>query len=851
MTSRLAFPSGSCNYTFMTPPLIPHAITPRTHQGPTAEKVAMPLGGLGSGCVLLQANGGLSGWSLRHIPDLVSEPIVFASVCARGTQGFARILQGQTPDWRIMLTRGTNNFSNSGQGAPGQHFGLPCFPEAVCHRAFPLQETELSDPDLPLRVSVGGWSPFIPGDSEATSLPVANVEYVLTNTGDTSLDLVFGFHSVHLLANGSREDKEAATARRIGDGFVLDARNAPPKDGQAGETAGESGRGPEGSQPRSITGSLAVTLPGEEVLVDAAWLRSGWFDLQTDLWRRISEGRHAERPAHGDGRGERGASVTTAVTLAAGESRRIRVQIAWFVAEVRPRAQWQSMDPWYAGRFGSIDGVVTHATKAMPALRERTLRFAETLHGGDLPETLREAVASNLAILKSPSLLRVGDGRIWGWEGCHDAAGSCEGSCTHVYNYAQALADLFPDLERGLRESEFLLNQFARGEQRFRHAFPLGSDIGDTWGLLPAADGQLGGLIKLYRDWRRSGDTAWLRRLWPAARASLEFCIQTWDPDRDGHLAEPHHNTYDIEFWGEDPLCQCFYIGALDAAIALAHALGEEAGDWPALRDRAHAVLREVCHNGRHLCQRVRWKDLRANDPTVGKIGHEPPTAEVLACIDREGPKYQHGEGLLSDALLAVWMARHAGLGPIIDEDLERGHLAAIVRHNAKASLRDHACPQRPAYAVADEAGLIMCSWPDGGRPTMPFPYSDEVWTGVEYQVAAHLITIGETEAGTAIVERLRARYDGRRRNPFNEFECGHFYIRALASYGLVQAWSGVRYDGVAKTLVVEDRGRGDFTCFFAHGTAWGSAGLREGKPFLDLVEGDLEVGDLHLAPAH
>jgi len=175
-----------------------------------------------------------------------------------------------------------------------------------------------------------------------------------------------------------------------------------------------------------------------------------------------------------------------------------------------------------------------------------------------------EAIAANLTILKSPTVLRQTDGRLWLWEGCNDSTGCCRGSCTHVWNYAQAIPHLFPDLERTLRQTEFNESQDQRGHQTFRASLPI-RPIAPT--RYAAADGQLGGIMKVYRDWRISGDTGWLKNIWPKVKASLNYCIETWDPEHKGILSEPHHNTYDIEFWGPDAMCSSFYLGALEAAI--------------------------------------------------------------------------------------------------------------------------------------------------------------------------------------------------------------------------------------------------------------------------------------------
>ena len=135
-----------------------------------------------------------------------------------------------------------------------------------------------------------------------------------------------------------------------------------------------------------------------------------------------------------------------------------------------------------------------------------------------------------------------------------------------------------------------------------------------------------------------------------------------------------------------------------------------------------------------------------------------------------------------------------------------RQALRSIYRYNFQKSLRNHANSQRPGYAIGDEPGLVLCTWPHGNRPTLPFIYADEVWTGIEYQVASHMILNGLVDEGLTIVRALRSRYDGRVRNPWNEYECGSYYARAMASYALLTSLSGFSYSAVTRTLVLEPR---------------------------------------------
>ena len=205
------------------------------------------------------------------------------------------------------------------------------------------------------------------------------------------------------------------------------------------------------------------------------------------------------------------------------------------------------------------------------------------LFSSTFPPYVLDAVSANLAILKSPTILREANGNVWGWEGCFPDAGCCHGSCTHVWNYAQALPHLFPALERTLRDLELARSMDERGHVNFRGAIPDGP-VDHTFHA--AADGQLGGIMKVYREWQISGDAAWLKRMYPLAKRSIDYCIATWDPDRRGALFEPHHNTYDIEFWGPDGMCTSIYLGALSAMARMAGAVGES-DDAPAYSDLA------------------------------------------------------------------------------------------------------------------------------------------------------------------------------------------------------------------------------------------------------------------------
>lgn len=122
----------------------------------------------------------------------------------------------------------------------------------------------------------------------------------------------------------------------------------------------------------------------------------------------------------------------------------------------------------------------------------------------------------------------------------------------------------------------------------------------------------------------------------------------------------------------------------------------------------------------------------------------------------------------------------------------------------------------------------------------LPFVYCDEVWTGIEYQVAAHLILKGYVTEGRTILRAIRSRYDGRVRNPFDEYECGHWYARSMAAYGLLQAYTGVRYDAVEKALHV--RSCRNSRSFLSTEHGFGTVTVQGEKVDVHVLHGTIDV---------
>ena len=808
------------------------------YRGEHLNHVAFPLGGIGAGMICLEGTGALSHVSLRGQPDVFHEPMMFAALCVKGQTNTTRVLEGPVPDWKVFFPW-DQKFAGAGNGGSGKTYGLPRCETAEFRACFPFGVVKLQDPTVPVAMEITGWSPFIPGDADNSSLPVAALEYRFVNTGVEPIEATFSFHAQNFMAlrawGAGTSGLEGSAIRATANGFVL-------------------WKGPSADRPWD-QGAFSAVVDDPAAKVNCAWFRGGWFDPLTVAWKSVQDGAALEAGPVAEGDPSTGGSLHVPFYLEPGQAKTIQVRLAWHVPETDlrygddiPDGEAACVDaacgcgdgarrhrPWYAGKFADIEAVNEYWRKHYDALRAETVAFSDCFYDTTLPAEVVEAVAANLTILKSPTVLRQRDGKLWAWEGCFDSAGCCPGSCTHVWNYAQALPHLFPDLERSLRETEFGPNQDELGHQVFRAAIPIRPVVHD---FHAAADGQLGGIMKAHREWRISGDTEWLRRIWPRVKQSLAYCIETWDPDHRGVLVEPHHNTYDIEFWGPDGMCTSFYLGALKAAATMTQAVGDDAAIYEELLAKGRALMESQLWDGEYFIQQIVWEGLRAPSPMDAQSFHTQYSPEARALLEKEGPKYQYGRGCLSDGVLGAWIAACCGVEEFLDRDKVAGHVQAVYRHNFNLALAGHANPQRPTYALGHEAGLLLCTWPKGGELTLPFVYSNEVWTGIEYQVASHLMMIGHVAEGLEIVRAVRDRYDGRVRNPFNEYECGHWYARAMASYGLLQGLTGAHYDAVEKTLYLRPSVPGDFRSFLSTATGYGTVGVRDGQPFVEVKRG-------------
>jgi len=771
---------------------------PKVYEGRQLDEIAFPIGGIGTGTISLGGWGQLRDFEIFNRPNkgLMFRYSFFTLYAKQADkEPVTRVLQGPVGGF----------FTGSGSGVSRDGgAGLPHMKKCKFTGAFPFAKVDFDDPKMPLNVSIEAFNPFIPTNNKDSSIPCAIFLFHINNPTSEKVEAT-------LFAN--LENKVGHP--EVGKG-VISFNKGEELNGLVMTTKKH-----ESESPRY--GSMTLMTTWNDLTVQTHWYRGGWFDSLHRFWDKVSEegvlDENREPSEAADNQTDVG-SIGLKVSLEPNEKMTLPIIITWHMPVFEK--YWGSPNPtwknYYATVFDDAVDVAEYVGKNLSKLESETRMFKDSLFSSTLPAPVLDAISSQISILKSTTCLRLEDGTFYGFEGCHPGSGCCEGTCTHVWNYAQALPYLFPELERSIRDADYKYNQCPalaekckEGHMTFRMPLPLGTHA--NGGFHAAADGQMGGIMKVYREWQISGNDEWLKELWDNVKLALEYAWKFWDADKDGVMEGVQHNTYDIEFYGPNTMMGSFYLGALRAGEEMARYLGEteKADEYRKVYESGRALMDKNLFNGEWYIQDIDPKAAeksshRAQEP-------DPETGEL---------KYQYGKGCLSDQMIGQWYAHMLDLGYLFEPENVKKTVKSIFDYNWKAELSEHANPQR-IYALNDEQGLLLCSWPKGGRPVLPFVYSDEVWCGIEYQVAAHLIYEGFIEQGLAIVKGVRARHDGTRRNPWNEFECGNHYARSMASYSVMLALAGFHFSAPEKKisfapLIYKD----DFACFFSVDSGWG-----------------------------
>jgi len=822
-----------------------------TYRGEALRAVALPLGGIGAGSLALAGDGGLRQWQIvnnvnhdAHVPDS------FFAIWAGGWpigQGAAVLQSDALYDDSTFQPAPSVSDHLIPEGSRRLLADLPGVDCLEITAQYPTVEVAYESQAIPVRVRLEAFSPFIPLNSQDSGLPAILFDFTVTNPNSKTVQ-------VSLMA---------AQQNLVGwDGKThIDGTHNPGYGGNVNSlahlqrvTALDMGN-VRLAADHPANGQLALAVlkaPGDEATAMLRWEapRQLWDHFVHHFGRLPTlEAYPASSGVSPDGQTWNGA-LAVHFELAPGASRTVTFVLAWYFPNryvtwdqrwlgILDRKSHFWLGNQYNNWFNSALAVVEYVRDNYDRLVEQTRLYRDSFFDSALPWHLLESVAGPVSTIRTPTCLWNEDGRFHGFEGCHGAStthgaleGCCPMNCTHVWNYEMAVAKLFPDLEQGMRRTDLIEQMSPWGSIPHRTVLPL--YLPRPWTEFiggprnPAMDGELGTVLKTYREVRHGAGEEWFDEMWPQVKKLMQHIMDDYDTEGDGVIRGEQPNTYDISIYGPNTFIGSLYLAALRAAEEMAKLQGESdlARRYRERFELGRKHYDELCWNGEYYIQIVDMEQYT---------------------------EQQFGTGCHMDQLLGQWWAYALDLGYVLPGE----HVKTAVQNIFKFNRREgfNKADQKPRIFMDErDKGLYICSWPHGGKPEVPTQYSDEVWSGLEYPVAGLLLFEDQIEPALTVLADVRERHDGARRSPWNEVECGDHYVRPMASWTLLEAAAGYQYDAIQGSLAFAPRiNPDDFRSFFITGSGWGTFSQRTAngaqEEILALAYGSLTVKTLSFRP--
>lgn len=790
------------------------------YKGEYTREISFPLGGIGTGSIGLGGNGRLMDWEIFNRPSKgsINGYSHFAIKAVKGNKPITYVLNGDL-EKDFMGQYKQSTFTGYGFGPEAQRMcGFPHFRSVEFEGEFPIATLNFKDEKFPAKVKMRAFNPFIPNDSKNSGIPAAFFEIEVSNTTDETVkyQVAFSVANPYEVSRNKAEKKGSLSTLTLYNG------GADKEDTQYGD--------------------LTIATDCENAYTQTYWYRGGWQDNVVTFWNDFNSTENLkDRNYEADGKNDTG-TVAAEIEVAPKKRKKVRFVLSWNVpncqnfwnksSDEEENKHWKN---YYATVFENSADSAVYSLNNWNYLYNRTLTFKNALFNTSVPKEVMDAAASNLSVLKSPTVLRLEEGSFYGFEGVHEREGSCEGTCKHVWNYAYAMCFLFPDLERSIRDLEFKYSTDVNGRMGFRLMLPIGRKMTD---FRACVDGQMGAVIKCYREWKISGDNRWLKANWENIKKVLEYAWSDknpdrWDLNKDGVIDGRQHHTLDMEMFGPSSWLEGMYLLALKAAAEMGDFLGDtaKAEEYRELFNKGYKWTKENLFNGKYFIQRVDIKDKSILESFSADSYWNDEAGEI---------KYQIADGSSIDQMLAQWHADILGLGDIFDKEQVSCALKEMMKNNYKPCMRDFVNPWR-IFSLNDEAGTVICDYPKSAdKPKIPIPYCEETMTGFEYSFAGLLCSRDMIEDGVKVAKAVRDRFDGKKRNPFNEFECGSNYARSMASFALIPILSGFRFDMPNKKIGFKPKAEGKY--FWSVDGAWGTVDCSKQKYIFTVLGGEISL---------
>lgn len=765
-------------------------------QADTLKYIGMPVGGISCGTVYLNGDGRLFVWDIfnQHHEGVVAQ-------------------QCRTPDWlgdrkyklkqkkKVVSERDGANYINPPTPDKFPNFFRQGFSlnDGTKERSldsmgwdhvsflgkWPVGSVDFSSDDAELKVGLKAFSPFIPLNVKDSSYPATIMEYTVQNVGKKPRRVTISSVLENPIGHYSKLNEFRTTKPLKGVGLSGFQHGLELPEAKAEQ------------QKNLDVGTMALVYLGSAK--SSSSLEDG--------------------------------TLSATQVVEAGESKTFRFLISWHMPNVNAkvkRSAGEEVRRFYAKTFEDAAAVAKHVAAHYTRLEQQTDLWVKTWYDSSLPQWFMDRAIIPLDTLQTANcyLLENKEGQMqfWAWEGI----GACPGTCTHVWHYAQAMARVFPSLERNLREvTDYAMAMQKDGKVPFR--------IHKHW----AWDGQCGTVLRSYREHLMSADDQFLSRNWEKIKLATTFLIEFDKNDNDGYNGIPNgklHMTLDADWYGKvHELCS-LYLAALRAGEEMAKVVGD---------DSFEALCRQTYEMGRTNIEELFNGEFYIHE-------EDPAHPDVI------GP----GKGCYIDQVMGQFWGFQVGLGRIHDEGHIRSSLNSLWKYNFLTDMGPFRArfPEGRFYSVPGDGGMLICTWPKGGlkesyRDGWQFMYFNETQSGYEHQVAAHMVAEGTPELvqkGLAVMRAIHDRYAPHKRNPYNEIECSDHYARAMASYGTFLSACGFEYDGPKGRIGFNPRiGADDFKAPFTSAEGWGTFAQHRSasglKATLEMKYGQLQLQELEV----
>lgn len=753
------------------------------YTGKELAYIGMPIGGLFTGTVYFGGDGKLWLWDIfnENKEGISSKEYENwqgkKKVKPRDGANFIFPVSPEYPfeqGFGIRVKQGKNTWEKS--------LDFKGFDDITFKGQYPIAEVTYRDSELPVAIDLQSFSPFIPLDVDASSYPATIMRFKATNTSNKKVSAELAGWLENAVLNNTRNNSEVTLVNTISE-----------VSGNTILTCSAQTNAASLKQQRDF-GNMSLSLldAGHEVKAEAGTQVTGSL-----LFPKNNEGKASAILGE-----QLCGALSKTIHLDPNETQEITFIISWYFPNIilpkNKELERENKGRYYKKRFQNAQEVAEDIATKYEDLYRKTIAWRNSFYEeSTLPHWFLNRTFVNTSILATETCYLLDDDRFWAWEGI----GCCPGTCTHVWHYAQAMGRIFPELEKNLREkTDFVVIDDLSGGIDFRGGMANKN----------AADGQAGIVLRAYRDYQMSTNDEFLKKHWENIKLTLQYLINLDKEDgkANGTIYGEQHNTLDAEWYGNIPVITSLYLAALAASIEMAKVMNDTTAEeeYTAILEVGKKNI-EKLFNGEYFVQ------------------NEDPNHKDAIGI---------GSGCYIDQVFGQGWAHQVGLGQLYNKKMINSSLEALWKYNFVPDvgpLRASLSPKingRP-YAIAGDAGLVICTWPLGGKREdweshWQFGYFNECMTGFEHQVASHMIWEDKLDHGLSIVKAIHERYGAEKRNPYNEIECSDHYSRAMSSYGAFIAACGFTYNGPKGQLGFAPKMNAEnFKAAFTSAEGWGS----------------------------